>query len=75
MRTDHPVYLFLSAGPEAFRVLTGGQRLIGEYRFCSLTIKGLERRLDGIFEPDGTPDRSMWSSSRDRRRRLPGTIF
>jgi len=53
MRTDHPIYLFLSAGPEAFRVLTGGQRLIGEYRFCSLTIKGLERRLDGIFEPDG----------------------
>jgi predicted transposase YdaD len=53
MKTDHPIYLFLSAGAEAFRVLTGGQRLEGEYRFCSLTIKGLERRLDGIFEPDG----------------------
>jgi len=33
-------------------VLTGGRRLEGAYRFCSLTIKGLERRLDGIFEPD-----------------------
>jgi predicted transposase YdaD len=55
MKTDHPVYLFLSAGAEAFRVLTGGRRLEGEYRFCSLTIKGLERRLDGIFEPEGHP--------------------
>jgi hypothetical protein len=27
--------------------------LEGDYRFCSLTIKGLERRLDGIFEPEG----------------------
>ena len=53
MKTDHPIYLFLSAGPEAFRVLTGGHRLEGDYRFCSLTIKGLERRLDGIFEPEG----------------------
>lgn len=53
MKTDHPIYLFLSTGPEAFRVLSGGHRLQGEYRFCSLTIKGLERRLDGIFEPEG----------------------
>ncbi|UHD15443.1 DUF2887 domain-containing protein [Thiocapsa bogorovii] len=53
MKTDHPIYLFLSAGPEAFRVLTGGHRLEGDYRFCSLTIAGLERRLDGIFEPEG----------------------
>lgn len=53
MKTDHPIYLFLSAGPEAFRVLTGGHCLEGDYRFCSLTIKGLERRIDGIFEPDG----------------------
>ena len=53
MKTDHPIYLFLSAGAEAFRVLTGGRELVGPYRFCSLTIKGLERRLDGIFEPDG----------------------
>jgi hypothetical protein len=53
VKTDHPVYLFLSAGAEAFRVLTGGRELDGAYRFCSLTIKGLERRLDGIFEPEG----------------------
>jgi len=53
MKTDHPIYLFLSADPEAFRVLTGGLSLEGEYRFCSLTIKGLERGLDGIFEPEG----------------------
>ena len=53
MKTDHPIYLFLSAGPEAFRVLTGGQKLEGPYRFSSLTIKGLERRIDGLFEPDG----------------------
>jgi len=53
VKTDHPIYLFLSTGAEAFRVLTGGHQLVGEYRFCSLTIKGLERRLDGIFEPEG----------------------
>ncbi len=53
MKTDQPIYLFLSAGPEAFRVLTGGQRLEGAYRFGSLTLKGLERRLDGILEPEG----------------------
>jgi len=53
MKTDHPIYLFLSAGAEAFRVLNGGRELEGAYRFCSLTIKGLERRLDGLFEPDG----------------------
>jgi predicted transposase YdaD len=53
MKTDHPIYLFLSAGPEAFRVLTGGHELAGPYRFCSLTLKGLERRLDGLFEPEG----------------------
>lgn len=53
MKTDHPVYLFLSTGAEAFRVLTGGRRLEGEYRFGSLTLKGLERRIDGVFEPEG----------------------
>ena len=53
MKTDHPIYLFLSAGAEAFRVLSGGRQLNGPYRFCSLTIKGLERRLDAIFEPEG----------------------
>ena len=53
MKTDHPIYLFLSAGPEAFRVLTGGHELAGSYRFCSLTLKCMERRLDGLFEPEG----------------------
>ena len=36
MQTDHPIYLFLRTGPEAFRVLTGGLQLVGAYRFCSL---------------------------------------
>ena len=53
MKTDHPIYLFLSAGAEAFRVLTGGHELPGPYRFSSLTLKGLERRLDGLYEPEG----------------------
>ena len=53
MRTDHPIYLYLSAGPEAFRVLTGGLQLDGPYRFSSLTLKALERRIDGLLEPDG----------------------
>ena len=53
MKTDHPIYLFLSAGPEAFRVLTGGHELTGPYRFSSRTLKGVERRLDGLFEPEG----------------------
>ena len=53
MKTDHPIHLFLSAGPEAFRVLTGGYELPGPYRFSSLTLKSLERRLDGLFEPEG----------------------
>ena len=42
MKTDHPIYLFLRSGPEAFRVLTGGLQLEGAYRVCSLTIKSLE---------------------------------
>ena len=33
--------------------MTGGCELDGAYRFSSLTIKGLERRLDGILEPEG----------------------
>jgi predicted transposase YdaD len=53
MKTDHPIYLFLSTGAEAFRVLTGGQRLAGAYCFGSHTCKGLERRIDGVFESDG----------------------
>ncbi|WP_335582526.1 DUF2887 domain-containing protein [Candidatus Thiodictyon syntrophicum] len=46
-------YEFLSAGPEAFRVLTAGLTLVGEYSFGSLTFKALERRADGVFEPVG----------------------
>ena len=53
MKTDHPIYLYLSTGPEAFRVLTGGQRLDGAYRYSSRTFKGLERRVDGLLEPEG----------------------
>ena len=53
MKTDGAIYQFLRTGPEAFRVLTGGLELVGNYRFRSLTVKGLERRLDGIFEPEG----------------------
>jgi hypothetical protein len=53
MKTDQPVYLYLNAGPEAFRVLTGGIDLQGAYCVRSLTVKGRERRLDGICEPDG----------------------
>ncbi|MBK5929081.1 DUF2887 domain-containing protein [Halochromatium salexigens] len=53
MKTDHPIYLFLRSGPEAFRVLTGGLQLEGAYKVCSLTLKSLERRLDGLVEPDG----------------------
>ncbi|EIC23683.1 DUF2887 domain-containing protein [Thiorhodovibrio frisius] len=53
MKTDHPIYLFLRSGPEAFRVLTGGLQLEGAYRVCSLTLKSLERRLDGLVAPDG----------------------
>lgn len=53
MRTDHAIYRYLATGPEAFRVLTGGRVLTGPYRFRSLTVKDLERRLDGIYEPRG----------------------
>ena len=53
MHTDHPIQLFLSAGAEAFRVLTGGLTLVGAYRFTSLALKSLERRIDGLFEPEG----------------------
>ncbi len=51
MKTDPSIYEFLSTGAEAFRVLTDGVILDGNYRFVSLTIKGIERRLDGIYEP------------------------
>ncbi|WP_338035793.1 DUF2887 domain-containing protein [Halochromatium roseum] len=53
MNTDHPIDLFPRGGPEAFRVLTGGLRLEGAYTVCSLTLKSLERRIDGLVAPDG----------------------
>ena len=53
MKTDQPIYEFLATGAEAFRVLTGGLTLSGEYAFHALAVKGIERRLDGIFEPQG----------------------
>ncbi len=53
MKTDPSIYEFLATGPEAFRVLSGGLTLPGAYRFVSLTLKGIERRLDGIYEPQG----------------------
>ncbi|MDS4022034.1 MAG: DUF2887 domain-containing protein, partial [Candidatus Competibacter sp.] len=53
MKTDPSLYEFLATGTEAFRVLTGGLTLPGAYRFISLTLKGIERRLDGIYEPEG----------------------
>lgn len=53
MRTDQVIYEFLATGPEAFRVLTAGLRLTGEYCFRSLTFKALERRADGVYEPVG----------------------
>ena len=53
MKTDQPIYEFLATGAEAFRVLTGGLTLSGEYAFRALAVKGIERRLDGIFEPQG----------------------
>jgi hypothetical protein len=53
MKTDQQIDLYLDAGPEAFRVLTGGLTLDGPYRFASITLKGIERRLDGICEPEG----------------------
>jgi predicted transposase YdaD len=51
MKTDEPIYRLLSTGAEAFRVLTGGLELVGPYQFRSLTFKSLERRADGVFEP------------------------
>jgi len=51
MKTDYAIYQFLATGPEAFRVLTGGKILAGPYRFSSPTLKGLERRIDALFEP------------------------
>lgn len=53
MKTDPSIYTFLATDPEAFRVLTGGLTLSGQYVFRSLTLKGIERRLDGLYEPQG----------------------
>ena len=53
MKTDPSIYTFLATDPEAFRVLTGGLTLTGDYVFRSLTLKGIERRLDGLYEPQG----------------------
>ncbi|CAK0752032.1 hypothetical protein CCP4SC76_220004 [Gammaproteobacteria bacterium] len=38
MITDQPIYQFLATGAEAFRVLSGGITLRGDYRFGSVTI-------------------------------------
>jgi predicted transposase YdaD len=54
MKTDEPIYTLLSTGADAFRVLTGGLRLTGPYQFRSVTFKALERRADGVFEPQGS---------------------
>ena len=59
MKTDPSIYTFLATGPEAFRVLTGGLILEGEYVFRSLTFKSLERRADGLYEPL-EPDRPVY---------------
>jgi hypothetical protein len=53
MKTDPSIYTFLATDPEAFRVLTGGLTLSGAYVFRSLTLKGIERRVDGLYEPQG----------------------
>ena len=52
MKTDPSIYEFLATGVEAFRVLSDGVTLSGSYRFVSLTVKGIELRLDGIYEPE-----------------------
>ena len=52
MKTDPSIYEFLATGTEAFRVLSDGVTLSGSYRFTSLTQKGIERRLDGLYEPE-----------------------
>lgn len=56
MKTDQAIYTYLKTGTEAFRILTGGMQLIGPYQFRSITLKALERRSDGVCEPDpGNP--------------------
>ena len=53
MKTDQAIYEFLSTGPEAFRVLTAGLTLAGDYAFRALTFKALERRADGVLRAGG----------------------
>ena len=53
MKTDQQICQFMATGPEAFRVLAEGLFLLGPYRFSSITLKALERRIDGVFEPEG----------------------
>jgi hypothetical protein len=53
MKTDQAIYEFLATGPEAFRVLTAGLTLAGDYAFRALTFKALERWADGVYEPVG----------------------
>ncbi len=52
MKIDQPIDTLLSTGAEAFRVLTGGLRFAGPYRFSSVTFKVLGRRADGGFGPN-----------------------
>jgi predicted transposase YdaD len=52
-------YEYLATGPEAFRVLSGGMTLKGDYIFQSPTIKGIERRIDGVYEPT-QPDQPVY---------------
>lgn len=73
MITGQPIYQFLATGPEAFRVLTGGIALPGPYRFSSVTIKTLERRIDGLFEPVGHEGPVYQRSPPESGRQAQGT--
>ena len=44
IKTDQVIYEFVATGPVAFRVLTAGLKLEGDYRFRALTFKALEHR-------------------------------
>jgi hypothetical protein len=59
MKTDHPLYRFLTTGPEAFRLLSGGIPLCGPYRTSAPVLKHLERRIDGLLDPQGH-DGPVW---------------
>ncbi|KOR28836.1 hypothetical protein TI04_10110 [Achromatium sp. WMS2] len=53
MQTDIGIYQYLAMGTRALQVITGGIIVQGQYRFASVTLKNLERRIDALFEPDG----------------------